>query len=72
MKQFKMIFPKEQALAFATFAYTNEIRVMLSWLQESDFFSLSNNSGGLVAICVASDEKVALLATSEWNKFIQK
>lgn len=71
MKKFRLVFPKNVADQFAEYAYTNEIRVMLSWLQEGDFFSL-NAGSNITVICIASEEKSAALFASDWNKFVQK
>lgn len=68
MKQFVMIFPKNKAFDFASYAFSNEIRVILSWIEGSDFFG----SDKIHAICQATEEKTTALLTGEWKQFVQK
>lgn len=68
MKQFLMSIPKSKALAFAAYAYTNEIRTLISWQEEGDFFGLGGE-GKVVTCCVASEEKTNILLNSEWKPF---
>jgi hypothetical protein len=68
MKQFILIFPKTKAYEFATYCFSNEIRVMLSWVEGSDFFGADK----IHAICVAPEDKTTAMLNSEWKQFIQK
>lgn len=72
MKQFLIVFPKSKANEFAAYAYANEIRVMLSWLKEEEFFSLSSNASGMHAICICKEETATALMATEWKNFVQK
>lgn len=67
MKQFTLVFPKNKAFDFASWSFTNEVRVILSWLEGGDFFATDK----LTCICQASDEKITVLQSSEWKQFIK-
>jgi hypothetical protein len=68
MKQFTLVFPKSKAEEFAAYSFSNQIRVILSWMEGSDFFGVDK----LVAVCQAEDASATALLASEWKNFIKK
>lgn len=66
MKKFKISFPKSMADKFADFAFANEVRIVLNWIEGADFFGTDK----LICICQVPEDKQAGIEASEWKKFL--
>lgn len=70
MKQFKIVLPKSQAELFATYAFTNKVRVVLSWMESGDFFDLSGGDK-IICICICDEAQLETFKTSDFFKFVK-
>jgi hypothetical protein len=70
MKKFKIVFPKNKTAAWVDYSYANQIAVQVSISQEAGFFSLGDEPK-VECWCIASDEAVTAIQSSEWKSFIQ-
>jgi hypothetical protein len=64
MKKFKIVFPKNKTAAWVDYSYANQIAV------QAGFFSLGDEPK-VECWCIASDEAVTAIQSSEWKSFIQ-
>lgn len=71
MKHFVLTLPKAQAGAFAVYAFTNKVRVILSWSESADFFDIGG-SDKVICHCIIDEAQLEAFKTSDYYKFIKQ